>query len=527
MSAEWPPRGMPTKFKSAPKEPRVLLIGEKPPLPEELKPRPLVEYGQLQTGMRVNVVVNDELALDEAGHPLVLQVLEAGIPTHNELFPVIKDSADGKTKILPIGFKKPLLGQDVSFSPTEVFTQYTLPKRGTFVSFCNGKLVTYDSATFNSDSETDENEYEPAPAGPVIKITHAHGRRYLNLTPLRRILFSRAKYSDRLVFVKLYEAKELEELVDQSQVNKLLTANAERRHAHKPVAVVKPQGRMPESETVVSHPQKWWMLKKEKWITNPKELVEQAQRETSRFLGTETRIEIPNPPKLLIETLEKLKKEGFHDYHAIYFPAVSLSDSTLYPGLKDQPGNRLYEFVQAGLVTNLLELSGQWAIIDAGERPTAEQAMRSHPDDPLSRIISTARNYGRIRQESVLTNFPLDSRSGISAKEQDEVVFVDMAQGLELQTAVQAGKVTIRRPKYAELVYAGINRYPHLDHVNTREYTQDRFLLPGPAYEHVRDNIVTTGDSTDGGFISGTTDLYQNRMGPVYFRPLIVFNQAA
>src|ERR1035437_9498044 len=87
---------------------------------------PLLEIARLQIGMRVNVVVSGELVLDEAGHPLVLHVLETGVPTHKELFPVIKDCTDGRTKILPIGFKKPLPGQEVYFSPTEVFTQASL-----------------------------------------------------------------------------------------------------------------------------------------------------------------------------------------------------------------------------------------------------------------------------------------------------------------------------------------------------------------------------------------------------------------
>jgi hypothetical protein len=211
--------------------------------------RLLLEPSQLQTGMRVNVIANDELVLDEAGHPLVLHVFETGVPTHKELFPVIKDYTDGKTKILPIGFKNPLPGQEVHFSPAEVFNQRTLPNHGTFVSFCNGKLVTYDAATF-SNGEFDEDGYEPSPASPVIKVTHKKGKRFLDLSPVKRIVFSKASYSDQLLFVRLYEPKELEEMVSREEVEAISRAMAQREHVTRFASVAENKRRMEEARRI-------------------------------------------------------------------------------------------------------------------------------------------------------------------------------------------------------------------------------------------------------------------------------------
>ena len=249
MPTEWPPRVTFTRFKSGEKEPRALTSFEtENPMPAEvdkLKPRgPLLKTAELQVGMRVNVVLNhDTLALDPHGNPFVLQVMETGVPPHQELFPVVADGLIGdrkaKAKILPIAFRRPIPGEDVCFSPAEVFNQHTLPNHGTFVSFCNGKLVTY-----NASLSGEPDGYEQVDTGPIIKVTHKNGRRFLNLTPVKRMLFSRASYTDEILFVRLYQENELEELVSREQVGILSKAIAERKHKPKIVSVDGNQRRM-------------------------------------------------------------------------------------------------------------------------------------------------------------------------------------------------------------------------------------------------------------------------------------------
>ena len=159
------------------------------------------------------------------------------------------------------------------------------------------------------------------------------------------------------------------------------------------------------------------------------------------------------------------------------------------------------------------------------ERPTAEQTMFSYPDDPLSGIISIARHQGRIRRETMLGDFPLDSRSGISAEEQDSVVFAELAKELDLTVALQTGEVTIRRPKFAEFAYTGIIRLTHLDKVGTEEYVQNDFTIDETTQgnRRITNFIITTAHAKFGGFSSGGLNLKDEHMAPSYFRPIIVF----
>jgi len=257
MSTEWPPRVPFPRLKSAAKEPRQLAFSidienHAPAELNELKPGSLLlGTAQLQVGMRVNVVLNhSEIALDPKGYPLILQVLETGVPPHAELFPVVTGASIGdpktKTRILPIPFRRPAEGLDISFSPTEVFNQHILPNHGTFVSFCNGKLVTYDNSSLDSNPE----EYEPNEASPVIKVTHKNGRRFLNLSPVKRMLFSRASYADELLFVRLYQGNELEELIPKEQVDALSQAITQREHAPKSISLAENRRRMDEARNI-------------------------------------------------------------------------------------------------------------------------------------------------------------------------------------------------------------------------------------------------------------------------------------
>lgn len=220
--------------------------------PNELKPcGPILKTTELQVGMRINVVLNhDTLALDQHGHPLILQVMETGVPPHRELFSVVTgttpDDPKVKTRILPIPFRRPTEEIDIYFSPTEVFNVGNLPRSGNFVMFKDCMLVTYNPS-LNDETE----DYKQTDGSPIIKVVHQRGRRLLHLSPVKRILFSRATFSPDLSFVRLYQPNELEELIPQEQVDAFSQAITQRERAPKSVSVAENRRRIEEAKRII------------------------------------------------------------------------------------------------------------------------------------------------------------------------------------------------------------------------------------------------------------------------------------
>jgi hypothetical protein len=280
----------------------------------------------------------------------------------------------------------------------------------------------------------------------------------------------------------------------------------------------------------------------------------QAERERARivdFFGPDfSGILVPKPPKLLTPTMDALCDIGFRDCHVIRFPDLSLEQARNYPGWHTKPGDYFYDkFIEPGLVRpDILKLSGRWAIIDATPRPTQAQIRLENPNDPLGKIIANARaNKQIVTHEEFFENLvpplkpPLDphSRTRVAPEDQDRFIFPALANELELTANIESGLVEIRRPFLAELMYAGLTRFPEeFGSADTVEYTQDGFTdgmnINGTPLS--TEFSIISGDALEGGLAQARHKAVGINTGGAhliihvdgtYFRPLFVFNQAA
>ncbi len=271
-------------------------------------------------------------------------------------------------------------------------------------------------------------------------------------------------------------------------------------------------------------------------ILIPTRLQEQAGGEAVDYFGLGIP-EIPQPPALLLETLRIMQGKGFRDAQAMYSPTLSLEQTRNHPEDRHtEPDDWLYEQIKAKWINkSILSLSGQWVIFDASERPNHSDIGKDSPNDPLGAIILRGRNSGKIAKQISTDDIPRESwgeraeileelkyvssssRSGVSPHEQDDVIFPALAEELGLTTAIQNGKVAIRRPALAEFIYAGRVRFPHLGLSNTDEFTNDAFT---------KEFIVTAGHVQSGGLTHVDYAPVGLRGFPTWFRFIIAFSAA-
>lgn len=253
-------------------------------------------------------------------------------------------------------------------------------------------------------------------------------------------------------------------------------------------------------------------------IPTAENLVENARIEIIQFFGRE--FPISQPPQLLIDTLMLMQNQDIRHFEPLYLPSATLGEKDEYPGWKIKMGQ-----VKAGdqICPVSRELPGIWVVFDTTPRqPYSEIKSLAWNNDPLSDILSNARNSGKIYIESLIDPpLPPTSRFGLSTAEQDEIIFPELAKQLNLGEQLASKTVTIRRPTLAEFNYMGNLRHPELGGVNTLEFMQDTFGIDGFTF------AVTGGSSRSGGLAHAQyiVNRYQTdaRGDALGFRAVIAF----
>lgn len=276
-------------------------------------------------------------------------------------------------------------------------------------------------------------------------------------------------------------------------------------------------------------------------------IVSQAKNESLTFFGVEK--SVMEPPQLLLQTLEKLKI-GDHRLtapEAVFIPQASLESEDNYPGWKAPLNSWYYKQFNSGQIKRgSPELSGKWMIVDGVKRPDYSQIKKWKAEfdakeinyhdslslDAISLIIQKARETGKIRITNgapLLEWLPITSRFGVSAVEQDEVVFPELIKALGLAKDIEKKKVEIRRPTLAELNYLGhLTRFSHLGNSTTSETVEDvyRGIIDSTkinAGKGAPERSIISGNPKFGGLSQADYILLEDHVDDVSFRPVIVF----
>lgn len=280
-------------------------------------------------------------------------------------------------------------------------------------------------------------------------------------------------------------------------------------------------------------------------------LIEQAKADSLTFFGTEK--PIPQPPQLLLQTLEKLRECGLRESQAVFIPQATLNQGDNYPGWHTKIGTDYYDWLKTGQVSKAFpELSGFWAIVDTSQRsnyfPTRELKERWEaipekirpipvydliPHDAVEEIIQLARQKKEIEFRDywgpILHYLPSTSRFGVSTDEQDGIVFPRLAEKLGLTEIVKSGKAEARRPTLAEFNYLGnLARFSHLTQYGTSEAVQDIYRgiterRPNSKDSDYPPRAITSGNSRRGGVGQVDYLLIDDHADAVSFRFVIAF----
>ncbi len=208
-------------------------------------------------------------------------------------------------------------------------------------------------------------------------------------------------------------------------------------------------------------------------LLNTSQLVERAHEEAKAYLDFD--IPIPKPSELFIETMKKAEGEGIGIFHPFHFFSITLSQDANYPGFVRRPSDWLYAQIEAGKISKYaLEINDFWGLFDTSRRPDYDNGKQLFMDDPLDAIIKEGRKSGQIKVPPHLRHVPIDSRFGVSIKEQDRVVFPELGRKLKLTEHMASGIAVIQRPTLAEIIHAGNIRYPHLGGPDTWESFEDK-----------------------------------------------------
>lgn len=238
---------------------------------------------------------------------------------------------------------------------------------------------------------------------------------------------------------------------------------------------------------------------------NATQLVEQAKEEYRRDFGT-VDIPVATPSELVLETQKVAEGEGYGFLKPLYFPlGETRLDSLTPPGWR-KPEPRFFEWMtgrKPKVSPDAAKIGAYWTLFDESRR--SEFA----GDEEFGIILATGRDLGKINDPSRTRE-----RFSVSMDEQDSYVFPELAKPLRLVDHIASGLVAIRRPKAAELNFAGNLRYQYLGEDPTWEGFDDIFEV---------DDRLIGGRSGHGGL--GDVDCLWSdyRNGLIAFRPLVVF----
>lgn len=241
-------------------------------------------------------------------------------------------------------------------------------------------------------------------------------------------------------------------------------------------------------------------------------LVQNEQEAWTKFLGK--KIEIPEPPQALFDTLKKAKEISWYIFDPHYLPKLEFKKTDDYPGWNIKPNPFYWDYINiGGLNVSASFIDSSWVLIDKTQKPYDEAGLQIYANDPLGNLIGELRYQKKILGRK---GMPMGSRFAISWEELHQSVLLQIAKILALN------KNQVRLPKVIEFNLLGNVFYPEWGRTDTAEWFEDKIrfcdyafkaCLIGGISPKIRGSGLSRFFRSDPGIGSST----------IGFRPMIVF----
>lgn len=221
-------------------------------------------------------------------------------------------------------------------------------------------------------------------------------------------------------------------------------------------------------------------------------------------------IEVPKPPKELLETWKRAAERGFGTFEAHYLPVIQLSKYLNNRSWQAKPSDWFWQQIDKGLINRDADkLGGNWILIDRITKPDYDNGQQMYQGDPFEGVIAALRKEKKLKSNS-LRSTPEGSRFGISWDNLTNIVLPEFAEQLGVD------KSKIRLPRAIEFNVLGNIFHPYWGLNKTSEWFQDEFGHEG--------FLRLVGGRFDlGGLRRVNYDASQNNSTYFGFRPLIEF----
>ena len=208
-------------------------------------------------------------------------------------------------------------------------------------------------------------------------------------------------------------------------------------------------------------------------LTSAELLTTQVQV-VENFRGKEV---FPEPPKALLEFIERTSEKGF-TFEPYIEPPLDFSQNSDYPGLAVRPNPHFYDLIRMGhLAADSARLSGPvWAAMEGLQKPPYEGGKQLYDEkDPLAPMLEDLRRKGGkqgIEVPDWCRHIPPVSRYGVSALELERLIQPLFAQDYN----VAESNVGM---SYAAFLYRGNTAHPEWGQTNTAEWFPNNKLRGG------------------------------------------------
>ncbi len=214
---------------------------------------------------------------------------------------------------------------------------------------------------------------------------------------------------------------------------------------------------------------------------------------------------MPQPPELLIQTLEQLKERDVNDFEPHYLPMITLHNEDNFPGWQLKPQDWFWQQIENGKVnSNAATLRPGWYLVDGRGRPQYRDGKQLYKGDPLGNLMKGLRETGEVRTYKYV---PQNSRFGPPYDNIALVILPAFIKKYEI-------KPPVRILRAIEFNVLGNMAHSDWGQNNTYEWFSDRF-----AFSH----RLLGGCSEDGGLTNVYFNLSSEYSDNIGFRPMIVF----
>ncbi|GEM_PF-5470881 len=184
--------------------------------------------------------------------------------------------------------------------------------------------------------------------------------------------------------------------------------------------------------------------------------------------------DIPTPPEELFTVWERGNKEGVRGMEPFFYPNVTLTKRSRFPGKGIKPEDWFWEQMEKGTIDqDAGKLPGMWVLLDSTQKPNYDDGRQMYEEDALFPVLKRGREEGRIQITDWTKHVPVGSRFGVSADEVNTFALPEVA------TLLGVKREQVSMPREIEFNVAGNARHPEWGQTNTWEWMADRFGVGG------------------------------------------------